>query len=116
MTGNPALTPAPVVEIAHLNKSYRRGSVVLPVLQDISLTIRQGERVALVGESGGGKTTITRLLTRLVEDLPTHTFRTDDGEVALKCPTEVAITDRREKELSKGLIALGYFTEIKAYI
>lgn len=43
----------------------------------------------------------------LVEDLPTHTFRTDDGEVALKCPTEVAITDRREKELSDlGFIPL----------
>jgi type VI secretion system protein ImpC len=43
----------------------------------------------------------------LVEDLPTHTFRTDEGEVALKCPTEVAITDRREKELSDlGFISL----------
>ena len=45
---------------------------------------------AVRGVEGGG----------LVEDLPTHTFRTDDGEIALKCPTEVAITDRREKELS----------------
>jgi type VI secretion system protein ImpC len=36
----------------------------------------------------------------LVEGLPTHTFRTDEGEVALKCPTEIAITDRREKELA----------------
>ncbi len=34
-----SLAPAPVVEIAHLNKSYRRGSQVLPVLEDISLTI-----------------------------------------------------------------------------
>jgi type VI secretion system protein ImpC len=42
------------------------------------------------GVEGGGK----------VEGLPTHTFRTDDGEVAMKCPTEIAITDRREKELS----------------
>jgi type VI secretion system protein ImpC len=45
---------------------------------------------AIRGVEGGG----------LVEDLPTHTFKTDEGEVALKCPTEVAITDRREKELS----------------
>lgn len=45
---------------------------------------------AIRGVEGGG----------LVEDLPTHTFRTDDGEIALKCPTEVSITDRREKELS----------------
>jgi type VI secretion system protein ImpC len=45
---------------------------------------------AIRGVEGGG----------LVEDLPTHTFKTDDGEVALKCPTEISITDRREKELS----------------
>ncbi|MEW5787870.1 MAG: type VI secretion system contractile sheath large subunit [Pseudomonadota bacterium] len=52
---------------------------------------------AIRGVEGGG----------LVEDLPTHTFRTDEGEVALKCPTEVAITDRREKELSDlGFIPL----------
>ncbi|HEX7381472.1 MAG TPA: type VI secretion system contractile sheath large subunit [Nevskiaceae bacterium] len=52
---------------------------------------------AIRGVEGGG----------LVEDLPAHTFRTDDGEVALKCPTEVSITDRREKELSDlGFIPL----------
>lgn len=37
-----------------------------------------------------------------VEGLPTHTFPTDDGGVAMKCPTEVAITDRREAELSSN--------------
>ncbi len=36
----------------------------------------------------------------LVEGLPVHTFKTDEGDVAMKCPTEVAITDRREKELA----------------
>lgn len=52
---------------------------------------------AIRGVEGGG----------LVEGLPTHTFRTDDGEIALKCPTEIAITDRREKELSDlGFIPL----------
>ncbi len=58
---------------------------------------RHGWCAAIRGMEGGGK----------VEGLPTHTFRTDDGEVALKCPTEVAITDRREKELSDlGFIPL----------
>jgi type VI secretion system protein ImpC len=53
--------------------------------------------VAIRGVEGGG----------LVEGLPTHTFRTDEGEVALKCPTEIAITDRREKEFSDlGFIPL----------
>jgi type VI secretion system protein ImpC len=36
----------------------------------------------------------------LVEGLPVHNFKTDSGDVAMKCPTEVAITDRREKELA----------------
>jgi type VI secretion system protein ImpC len=52
---------------------------------------------AIRGVEGGG----------LVEGLPTHTFKTDDGDIALKCPTEIAITDRREKELSDlGFIPL----------
>ena len=52
---------------------------------------------AIRGVEGGG----------LVDNLPPHTFKTDEGEVALKCPTEVAITDRREKELSDlGFISL----------
>src|SRR5271167_4649086 len=42
-----------------------------------------------------------------VINLPTHTFPTDDGGVDMKCPTEIAITDRREAELSKaGLISI----------
>lgn len=45
---------------------------------------------AIRGVEGGG----------LVEGLPVHNFRTDEGDVALKCPTEIAITDRREKELA----------------
>lgn len=58
---------------------------------------KYGWTVAIRGVENGG----------LVEGLPTHTFATDDGEVALKCPTEIAITDRREKELSDlGFIPL----------
>ena len=42
-----------------------------------------------------------------VINLPTHSFPTDDGAIDLKCPTEIAISDRREAELSKsGLISL----------
>jgi len=52
---------------------------------------------AIRGVEGGG----------LVEGLPAHTFQTDEGDVALKCPTEIAITDRREKELAdQGLVPL----------
>jgi type VI secretion system protein ImpC len=42
-----------------------------------------------------------------VENLPLHTFPTDDGGVDQKCPTEIAISDRREAELSKnGMLSL----------
>jgi len=52
---------------------------------------------AIRGVEGGG----------IVEGLPAYTFKTPDGDIALKCPTEVNITDRREKELSEnGIIAL----------
>jgi len=52
---------------------------------------------AIRGVEGGG----------MVQGLPTHTFHTDEGDIALKCPTEIAITDRREKELNDmGLITL----------
>ena len=45
---------------------------------------------AIRGVEGGG----------LVEGLPVHNFNTDSGDIAMKCPTESPITDRREKELS----------------
>ncbi len=42
-----------------------------------------------------------------VDNLPTHTFPSDDGGVDMKCPTEIAISDRREAELAKnGLMPL----------
>ena len=52
------------------------------------------------GAEGGGK----------VEGLPTHLFMSDDGDQDAKCPTEIAITDRREAELSKaGFIPLCHY-------
>lgn len=54
---------------------------------------------AIRGVEGGG----------LVENLPVHVFKTSEGDSQVKCPTEVAITDRRENELSElGFLALCY--------
>lgn len=56
-----------------------------------------GWTAAIRGVEGGG----------LVEDLPVFTFKSSDGDINMKCPTQVSITDRREKELSDlGFIAL----------
>ena len=55
---------------------------------------------AIRGAEGGGK----------VEDLPTHIFTSDDGDADMKCPTEIAITDRREAECSKlGFLPLCHY-------
>lgn len=73
------------------NTAYAFGARLTAAFEDF------GWCAAIRGVEGGG----------LVEDLPTHTFKTDDGEIALKCPTEISITDRREKELSDlGLMPL----------
>jgi type VI secretion system protein ImpC len=67
-----------------MNAAYSLGA---KMTQSFSL---YGMCVAMRGVEGGG----------LVEGLPVHNFNTDEGDVALKCPTEVPITDRREKELA----------------
>src|SRR5256712_4028505 len=52
----------PVVEIRSVSKSYRRGDRELPVLKEISLSIEQGEFLALMGPSGSGKSTLLNLM------------------------------------------------------
>jgi type VI secretion system protein ImpC len=61
---------------------------------------KYGFCTAIRGAEGGGK----------VENLPTHTFTSDDGDKDAKCPTEIAITDRREFELSNlGFLPLCHY-------
>ena len=80
-TGNPF--PVEIVEFrdvwfAYLNEDY--------VLKGVSLTLRRGEKLAIVGETGGGKTTVTRLLSRLYDiDRGTITINgTDIREIPLR--------------------------------
>jgi putative ABC transport system ATP-binding protein len=52
----------PIVEIKNLTKTYRRGVQVIPVLEDITLDIADGEFLALMGPSGSGKSTLLNII------------------------------------------------------
>ncbi len=77
-----------------MNAAYVMGSTFTRAFSETSFC------TAIRGAEGGGK----------VEGLPTHIFQSDDGDLDIKCPTEVGITDRREAELSKlGFLPLCHY-------
>jgi putative ABC transport system ATP-binding protein len=54
--------PNPIVQIRGLSKGYRRDSMQIPVLRDITLEVPEGEFLGLMGPSGSGKTTLLNLI------------------------------------------------------
>ena len=54
-----------------------------------------------------------RRIRRAVENLPCHTFPSDDGGVDMKCPTEIAISDRREAELAKTALCRWFTAKLR---
>ncbi len=77
-----------------MNASYVMGTTLTKAFAENSWC------TAIRGAEGGGK----------VEGLPTHLFKSDDGDTDQKCPTEIGITDRREAELSnQGFLPLCHY-------
>ncbi|RIJ76535.1 ABC transporter ATP-binding protein [Nakamurella silvestris] len=58
----PPRTPAPVVELDGVSRTYRRGRAVVPAVRNVSLRIEAGEILGLAGRSGSGKSTLLRLV------------------------------------------------------
>jgi oligopeptide/dipeptide ABC transporter ATP-binding protein len=56
----------PLVELRHVHRTFRQGRAIIPVLQDINLTVQPNEILCLVGESGCGKTTTGKIIAGLL--------------------------------------------------
>ncbi len=80
---------SPIVEIRKLSKSYRRGNQILPVLNDISLDIDEGEFMALMGPSGSGKTTLLNLVAG-IDRADSGTIRVGGVDITTLSETELA--------------------------
>jgi putative ABC transport system ATP-binding protein len=79
----------PIVEIRNLNKSYHRGTQVVPVLHDINFDINEVEFLVLMGPSGSGKTTLLNLIAG-IDRADSGTIRIGGVDITLLSETELA--------------------------
>ena len=79
----------PIVEIRNLNKSYHRGTQVVPVLHDITFDINEVEFLVLMGPSGSGKSTLLNLIAG-IDRADSGTIRIGGVDITLLSETELA--------------------------
>jgi putative ABC transport system ATP-binding protein len=79
----------PIVEIINLNKSYHRGNQIIPVLNNITFNIHEGDFLALMGPSGSGKTTLLNLIAG-IDKVDSGIIRVGGTDITVLSETELA--------------------------
>jgi len=78
-----------MIELSNVTKTYRMGEVDITVLSNVSLSVRSGELIAIMGPSGSGKSTLMNIIGCL--DRPTNgTYRFEDREIKAMTDDELA--------------------------
>jgi putative ABC transport system ATP-binding protein len=79
----------PIVEIKNLSKSYRRGAQIIPVLEEITFAIAEGEFLALMGPSGSGKSTLLNMIAG-IDKADSGTVRVGGVDITTLTESELA--------------------------
>jgi lipoprotein-releasing system ATP-binding protein len=98
--GNSVLLGDGVLEARGVQRSFRQGPVLLPVLRGVELSVGAGERLAIVGASGSGKTTLLQILGGL--------DRPDAGEVRVAGRDIHALTESERGRLRNHTLGFVY--------
>lgn len=80
----------PIVSIQHVSKAYRRGSQIVPVLEDITFDIEEGAFLALMGPSGSGKSTLLNLIAG-IDVVDSGSIRIGGVEITELSETDMAL-------------------------
>lgn len=96
MQANGAQQSAPVIEIENMTKVYKMGETEVHALNGVSLTINEGEYVAIIGTSGSGKSTLMNMI-GLLDKPSTGSYRIRGTETSKLSQSRMA--DMRNKEI-----------------